>query len=195
MAQQVDISIGEQFLICRETVLDETRRALQSIDVKEVEQFILALEQAQQIFAIGVGRVALSLASMVKRLNHLDLLDWMVGDLSEPAATKNDLLVVASGSGESVIPVAIVKVAKEKGLCIAHIGANRDSTIGRMANIFVRIPVKTKLNLPDEMKSEQIMSSLFEQTLLLFADTVASSYARHKGLDVGALWKNHANLE
>lgn len=195
MTDKTDKSISEYFQSSREIVLEETRQALLSVDVNEVEQFMTALDDAQQIFAIGVGRVALSLASMVKRLNHLDILAWMVGDLSEPAATEKDLFIVASGSGETAIPVALTNVAKQKGLRIAYIGSNRESTIGKKADIFVRIPVKTKLNLPDEMKSEQIMSSLFEQSLLLFADMVASAYARYNGLDISALWKNHANLE
>ena len=61
-----------------------------------------------------------------------------------------------------------------------------------------RYPFKTKrakLALPDEVPSAQIMSSLFEQSLLLYGDIVALAYSRKKGLDLHALWRRHANLE
>ncbi|MCC8180136.1 MAG: SIS domain-containing protein [Planctomycetes bacterium] len=179
----------------RDLILAELATALGSVKIEEIERFIAALENAETIFCIGVGRVALAISAMVKRLNHLGFTAYMVGDLSEPAATEDDLVVIASGSGETAIPVAIAGVAKKKGVPIAYIGSNRNSTIAGMATLMVRIPVATKLNLPDEIPSGQIMSSLFEQSLLLFADTVALAYARKSGLDLKLLWKRHANLE
>ena len=50
--------------------------------------------------------------------------------------------------------------------------------------------------LPGEIASQQPMSSLFEQSLLLLGDTVAMLVMQEKGLDdLHALWKKHANLE
>lgn len=63
-------------------------------------------------------------------------------------------------------------------------------------DIFVRIPCSTKLQLQDEIKSLQVMSSLFEQSLLLLADMVALLIVDKKQItDLHALWKKHANLE
>lgn len=183
------------FASCAELILSEDANAVRHIDAGEADAFMRAVEDAEKVFCVGVGRVALSLSAMVKRLNHLDIDAFMVGDLSEPHAGERDLLVVGSGSGESVIPVAIARVAKTKGVKIAYVGSNPDSSVGKMANLVVRIPVKTKLNRPDEIPSGQIMSSLFEQTLLLFADAVALSIARRKELDLASLWRRHANLE
>lgn len=180
---------------CRELVLSEIRTALESIDGAETASFMDALEKAETIFCLGVGRVGLAISAMVKRLNHLGLAAYMVGDLSEPAATDRDLLVIASGSGESAVPAAVAAVAKAKGVPIAYIGSNMESRIAGMASVRVRIPVSTKLALPGEIPSRQIMSSLFEQSVLLYGDIVALAYARGKGLDVRALWRRHANLE
>lgn len=180
---------------CRNVVLAETKTALDSVDPAQVEAFVSALEKAGTIFCIGVGRVELAMAAMVKRLNHLGFTACMVGDISEPAATEGDLLVVASGSGETAIPAAIADVAAKKGVPIAYIGSNMNSRVARLASLKVRIPVRTKLALADEIPSEQIMSSLFEQALLLFGDVVALAYARKTGLDLPSLWRRHANLE
>ena len=62
-------------------------------------------------------------------------------------------------------------------------------------DIFVRIPVSTKLNLPNEVPSVQPMTSLFEQSLLLLGDTLALMIIREKNIDMKSLWQYHANLE
>lgn len=180
---------------CRELILTETRIALEAIREDEILAFLAVLEKAETIFCLGVGRVGLSVSAMVKRLNHLGMTAYMVGDLSEPHATENDLLVIASGSGETAIPTAIARVADREGVPIAYVGSNMGSAIAGLAKVRVRIPVRTKLALPDEIGSEQIMSSLFEQAFLLFADTVALTHSRVKGLDLPSLWRKHANLE
>ena len=108
---------------------------------------------------------------------------------------REDLLVVGSGSGESIVPVAIARKAKELGGKIVHIGSNPEGTVARMADLQVRIPTATKLGLPDEIQSGQPMTSLFEQCLFLYGDTIAAMIIREKGLDVKSLWDTHANLE
>ena len=106
------------------------------------------------------------------------------------------LLLVGSGSGESAVPLAIVKIAKRYNAKIAHIGSNPNSSMAEYEDLFVRVPCRTKLNLPGEIASQQPMSSLFEQSLLLLGDTVAMLVMQEKGLDdLHALWKKHANLE
>ncbi len=64
-----------------------------------------------------------------------------------------------------------------------------------MADVTVRIPVRTKLALEDELDSSQPMTSLFEQTLLLYGDSLAKVILEEKKLDLHKLWQYHANLE
>jgi len=137
----------------------------------------------------------LSLMAMAKRLAHLGVRTCIVGEITEPAITDRDLLVVGSGSGESLIPVAIAKKAKTFGARIAHLGSNPASSLKNITDIFVRIPVRTKLALPDEIDSRQPMTSLFEQTLLLLGDAVAQLIIHRRRLEIKSLWRYHANLE
>ncbi len=151
---------------------------------------------AEKVFVVGVGRVLLMLQALAKRLNHLGIEANFVGAIDEPAITDRDLLLVGSGSGESAVPLAIVKIAKRYNAKIAHIGSNPNSSMSEYEDLFVRVPCRTKLNLPGEIASQQPMSSLFEQSLLLLGDTVAMLVMQEKGLDdLHALWKKHANLE
>ncbi len=177
-------------------ILNEIRTALEAVDEKQAGAFADTVLAAEKVFFTGVGRVALSLQAMVKRLNHLGVQAWFVGDLAEPAITERDLLVVGSGSGESVVPVAIAGVAKKHGARIAHIGSNPDSSLRPLTDIFVRIPVQTRLNREGEIPSQQIMTSLFEQALYVFGDAVALMIMGRKGItDLSDLWERHANLE
>jgi 6-phospho-3-hexuloisomerase len=62
-------------------------------------------------------------------------------------------------------------------------------------DLMVRIPVRTKLGLEDEIRSGQPMTSLFEQSLLILGDIIACMIIEKKGLDLHNLWQFHANLE
>lgn len=177
------------------TVIEECQEALGKIDPEDTEAFIEMVTKAEKVFFIGVGRVRLELEAMAKRFGHLGIDAHIVGDINEPAMTAKDVLVVGSGSGESLIPVAIAQKAKSLGGRIIHIGSNPRSSLAPITDLMVRIPVQTKLYLEDEIKSSQPMSSLFEQTLLLWGDTVASMMVCQKNIDLKELWQYHANLE
>lgn len=176
-------------------IIDEIRSALTRIDPGQLEEFVCALLAAEKVFVVGVGRVMLSLSAFVKRLNHLGVRAHCVGDINEPAISSRDLLVVGSGSGESVVPVAIARVAKTKNARIAYIGSNLSSSVAGLADLVLRIPVKTKFGLPDELGSQQIMTSLFEQALYLLGDAVSLEIVRRRHLDISKLTEHHANLE
>lgn len=187
--------MDDTFKKVKQLVAAECTNAISQIDDAQSEAFINAVQDAEKVFFVGVGRVMLSLESMCKRLAHLGIAAHCVGDINEPAITQADLLVVGSGSGESLIPVAIAKKAKQIGAKIAWIGSNDESTAASLADYKVRIPVQSKLNKEDEIKSEQPMTSLFEQTLLLYGDAIALTICKRKHLDLDGLWKYHANLE
>ena len=177
------------------SVLSELDAALGVVDPESVQKFVEAVLEADQVFFVGVGRVLLSLEAICKRLAHLGIKTHYVGDITEPAITEKDLLVVGSGSGGSLFPVAIAKKAKTCGARIVHIGSNPNSEMKDIAEFMVRIPVTTKNYLEDEIDSAQPMTSLFEQSLLLFGDVVAKMIIDEKKIDMKSLWRYHANLE
>ena len=177
-------------------ILGEIATALSAVSDEDVERLVEAILGAEKVFVVGLGRVLLSLQAFVKRLNHLGVRAWFVGEMNEPAITARDLLIVGSGSGESAVPVAIAGIAKKHGARTVLLGSNGRSTLARTTDFFVRIPVRTKLALADEIPSRQIMSSLFEQCLLIVGDAVALRILERKSItDLASLWSLHANLE
>lgn len=176
-------------------VLSELKTSLDAIDPESVEKLIAAVEAAEQVFFVGVGRVMLSLQAIAKRWAHLGIRTHLVGEITEPAITKNDLLIVGSGSGTTLFPAAIAQKAHQLGAKVVHIGSNPNSPLREIAEFMVRIPVRTKYYLEDEIDSEQPMTSLFEQTLLLLGDVIAKMMIDRRKLDMKALWQYHTNLE
>jgi 6-phospho-3-hexuloisomerase len=180
---------------CHE-VITEIGNTLDLIDPTSVARLTEDILSADQVFFVGVGRVMLALQCVCKRLAHLGVKAHYVGEITEPAITKNDLLIVGSGSGSSLFPLGIAKKARSAADCkIVHIGSNPNSEMKEIADYMVRIPVRTKFYLEDEIDSCQIMTSLFEQSVLLLGDVIAKMIVEEKQLDMKALWRCHANLE
>lgn len=177
-------------------VLAELQKTMSSIDAASLEHLVDEIMNAEQVFFVGVGRVMLALQCVCKRLAHLGIKTHYVGEITEPAITKKDLLIVGSGSGGSLFPLGIAKKARNTVDCkIVHIGSNPNSEMKDICDFMVRIPVRTKFYLEDEIDSCQPMTSLFEQSVLLLGDVLAKMIIEDRQLDMKSLWQYHANLE
>ncbi|MGL5697825.1 MAG: 6-phospho-3-hexuloisomerase [Kluyvera sp.] len=183
------------YLSAERMIINEVSQTLDNVDEEKIAQLISAINAADKVFFVGVGLVLLSLQSVAKRLAHLGINTVVVGQITEPAITANDLLIVGSGSGETLYPLGIAKKAKQYSAKVVHIGANPDSSMREYSDLFIRLPVSGKQSLPDAIASQQPMTSLFEQSLLLLGDTIALMMIDHKQLDMPSLWQFHANLE
>ena len=176
-------------------ITDEITASLTNINSEDVEKLLIEINNAEKVFFVGVGRVLLSLQAIAKRLAHLGIKTYVVGEITEPAITDKDLLIVGSGSGGTQFPLIIANKAKRFNARVAHIGANPNSPMSEYSDLFVRIPVSSKVDDPGEVQSEQPMKSLFEQSLLLLGDTIALMMVNNKNIELESLWEHHANLE
>lgn len=189
------VSPKSDYASAQQRVVREIRDTMESVSPAEVDNLVHAIRAADRVFFTGVGRVLLSLEAVAKRLAHLGVDTVIVGQITEPAITEADLLIVGSGSGESAIPLAIARKAKQFHATVAHVGSNPNSSMREFSDQFVRIPVQTKLGLEGEVASIQPMTSLFEQCLLLLGDTIALMLIETEKIDMHSLWRCHANLE
>ena len=101
-------------------IISEINDTLSAVPDKQTMILINQIIAAEKIFLVAIGRVNLSLQCFGKRLSHLGFKIELVGSLTEKPATKNDLLIVASGSGESIVPLHITKKAKKIGCKIFY---------------------------------------------------------------------------
>ena len=172
--------------------IDTVLKLIKEEDVKTVSDMII---NAERVLVVGVGRVLISLKAWVKRLRHLGMDINYVGSETECAVHKGDILIIASSSGESAVPVTIGEIAKKQGVTIVYIGCNPKSSAGKLSDYSLRIPCKTKLGLPDEFESFQPMSTLFEQVLYILGDIIAYTIMEKIDMDEAKIRNSHANLE
>lgn len=177
-------------------VIGELTDSLAKIDPEQVAKLIEMANEAEKIFFIGVGRVMTGLQMIAKRWKHIGYDTYIVGETTEPPITDKDLLIVGSGSGSTLWPSGIARKAKSFGAKVAHIGAIPDNPLQDVADHFVRICVKSKKPMDDVVASQQPMTTLFEQSLLLLGDTITLMMLAQKGEVVTEdMWAYHANLE
>lgn len=184
-----------KFQELKEDIFKEIRFVLNKIDENEVEGFIDHILKANRLFFIGVGRVMLMLQAFAKRLKHLGLDSYVVGETTVPGIQEGDLLVAGSGSGETLTTVNVARLAKKHQAKVALITSSPRSTLKELSDVSVRIPAPTKVHLPEEISSKQPMTNLFEQSLLIFCDCVSMIIQDKLNVSEEELWKVHANLE
>jgi len=176
-------------------ILSEIKDTLRRTPVEEIDRLVDALMGAEKVFIFAVGRVFLSLQCLGKRLGHVGIDCQIVGAVNEKPIGPNDLMLIASGSGESKLPAEIARIAKSKGAKLALITSARESTIKSMSEIAVHLPSPTKNDASAGTASIQSMSTLFDQSLHILSDVVTMAMQDRKGLENAELWKYHANLE
>ena len=132
------------------------------------------------------------------RLMHLGYTAYVVGEIVTPAIGEGDLLIIGSGSGETGSLVLMAEKAKQCGAKLALFTIYPESSIGKKADIVIRIPgVTAKSDIDRGVASIQPGGNLFEQTLLLLGDSIVIRII-HKGgfkSDNASMMRRHANLE
>jgi len=197
---------SSKYQINTNLIVSEISNILSNINNKQTDNLIKQIILAERIFLVAIGRVNLSLQCFGKRLSHLGFKIELVGSLTEKPATKKDLLIVASGSGESIVPLHISKKAKKIGCKILHVTSAKKSSIRKLADYIVELNAptkKTKIIVKDSLSdsasktktSIQPMSTLFDQALHIYGDIVSVQIIEKLRLNKINLWKNHANLE
>ena len=187
------------FYLIKDLVLSEIGRTLSSVSCNEVEEFMDALVKADKVFLIGAGRVMLMSQAFAKRINHLGIKVYIVGETTTPAGTRKSILVACSSSGETASVVTIAKVAKKHNLKIVVVTARKESTLAKLSDLCVVIPTPTKLRFTagesSVAESKQPLGNLFEQSLLIFFDSIAILMRKKLGISEKEMWRFHTNLE
>ncbi|MGC3954550.1 MAG: SIS domain-containing protein [Propionicimonas sp.] len=178
-----------------ELILDEIRAGLSGLDQAARARFVALLGERNRVFVVGVGRVRLALEAFAKRLNHLGVPAHVVGENSEPPLAPGDLLVVGSGSGSSLIPLAIAQKARSLGGTVVHVGARADSPMAPVAELTICLRTGNKTDRT-AVASRQPMTSLFEQALWIYLDSICLElWEKLTPEQQRVATDNHANLE
>lgn len=171
---------------------------------KDTQEAVEIIENAQRVFVFGAGRSGLVAKSFAMRLVHLGKEVYFVGDTITPAISRNDVLVVVSGSGETNSVLRVVQAAKSQKTRIVAITSNEKSSIGKISD--VKIKLKTKVEesetenylvrqLVEKRKKIMPMGTLFELSTMIYFDSIIPVLMSEFGISEKYMKGKHTNLE
>lgn len=142
----------------------------------------------RRIFVYGAGRSGLMLKAFAMRLAQAGRTVYVVGETVTPAIESDDLLILASASGNTASVCRYAKTAKEIGADLFILTASEHSELSGISCPDVRFCAPNK---EDSGEGIHLMGTLFEQALLLFCDQVVLLL----GENADGMRRRHANLE
>jgi len=171
-------------------VTKETEAVLSMVSEDAVGPFVQGLDRAKRIFCAAHGRSGYVLRCFCMRLMHLGYGAFFAGETITPGITKEDVLVVCSGSGQTMWTYQWVRLASQHGASTYGVIGVKDSPIGRALDHSVFLPggSKMKSNDPEDLKSIQPPGSLFEQAAFYCWKRFCWNYTRDRGATPGPYW-------
>lgn len=176
-------------------LLLEVTGAVRCVQESDLHALVDELERAKKIFCVGAGRSGILLQAFCMRLNHLGFEAYMAGGLPCPPVSQGDLIVVASGSGQTRSVAAIVAQGRGAGARVAMFTARNPQSDAIQADVVIHISAPTQLVNHESQVSRQPMRTLFEQTLFVLCESVVWGLKAKNGIGEAEMAARHANLE
>jgi 6-phospho-3-hexuloisomerase len=170
--------IRERILNTLSEIADQVKKNSDSIDLNQVLKLIdLIIEvksNNRRIFIYGAGRSGFIGRCFAQRLMHLGIKSCFISDAVTYRYSKEDLLILVSGSGETTSPKAIAEEAKEIGGKIALFTGNPRSSIAMLSDLSIKVEGKSK----EKAISQETLApftSLFDISTLSILDSIGAS--------------------
>ena len=177
-------------------LVEEVGDVIRRVDAGQVEKLVGMIMHTRRLFVEGRGRSGLMMSAFAIRLTHLDIHCHVVGESTTPSLQPDDLLLIGSGSGETVTAVQAAKLAKTNNGIVAVLTSRNSSTLAHICDHLVIIPAPVReIGDVETVSTIQPMGSLFEQTLLLLLDTIVLMLKNRLQQDEQMMIARHSNLE
>lgn len=191
------IEIADYVLKAVELINDEEKERM-------IEELLKTKKEGRKIFVMGAGRSGLVAKAFAMRLLHLGFDVYVIGETILPPVSRGDLVIAVSGSGRTRTVVAVAEAAKSVGAKVIAVTTFSDSPLGKISDMIVRIPGRTKIATEEDYLLRQIygiheplapLGTLFEVTTLVFLDGIISELMYKLGVSEEELRERHANVE
>ncbi|MBD3204739.1 6-phospho-3-hexuloisomerase [Candidatus Bathyarchaeota archaeon] len=189
-------------------LLRSIEAALNGLNPVEVELILSSLQEAQKerskVLIIGAGRSGLVGKAFAMRLMHLGFDVYVLGETITPHVGDNDLVIVISGSGTTSGPLNAANMAKKLNSKVIAITSKENSPLAKTADLVVDIPGRQDIAKEDEYTSRQLkgqheslapMGTMFEDTCMIFLDSIIAELMNRMGVSEESLLERHATIE
>ncbi|MBN2334283.1 6-phospho-3-hexuloisomerase [Candidatus Bathyarchaeota archaeon] len=196
------------FVQAYEELVSAIFAAMKGLNTEEVESLMSALletrESGSKVLVVGAGRSGLVGKAFAMRLMHLGFRVYVLGETINPYMGEGDLVIVISGSGKTTVPLAAATMAKRLGARVVAITSQERSPLALNADLVVDIPGRDEIADMDEYHSRQMlgmheslapMGTLFEDTVMVFLDSLIAELMNRLGLSEDSMRRHHATIE
>ena len=154
------------------TILDEVSAVLAQVDQLKLEEMVTMFTKEKRIFIDGEGRSGLMAKGFGMRLMHLGYEVYIIGETINPAIKSGDVLLTASGSGNSPVLLHHVQKAKEAGAKTLLVSSKSENKLAEVVDEMLVVPGTLKGDTGRARGSIQLLSTLFDQSLHLTLDAL-----------------------
>ncbi len=158
-------------------------------DIKKVKKLFL---KTNRVFLYGAGRSGLVAKAFAIRLVHLGFQTFVIGETITAPVHKGDLVIIVSGSGETIPAVMTAEIAHNLDAFVVSITGKKDSDIAKFADITLYI--KSTCN-EIECKKYAPLGTLFEVSVWILFDGLTADLLDHKKETEEDMRNRHATLE
>ena len=147
---------------------------------------------SNHIFVYGAGRSGLVAKAFAIRLVHLGFQTFVIGETITAPVQNGDLVVIVSGSGETIPAVMTAEIAHKLGAYVISITAKKQSEIAKFADVTIYIAstcyeIKRKKYAP--------LGTLFEASVWILFDGIIADLLISKNETEEIMRSRHATLE
>ena len=189
-------------------ILNGISEAMSGLDLSQVEgmleALLLARAEGRKVLVVGAGRSGLVGRAFAMRLMHLGFNIYVMGETITPAIGDGDLVLIISGSGSTTLPVTMAGMAKRLEARVLAVTSHSDSPLGRTADHVVVVSGRKRMAREEEYHSRQLlgeheplapMGTLFEDSCMVFLDSVIAELMARLGTSEEEMKRKHAAIE
>jgi len=165
---------------------------LSSVDEDDIKKAMNFFFKSNHIFVYGAGRSGLVAKAFAIRLVHLGFQAFVIGETITVPVQKDDLVVIVSGSGETIPAVMTAEIGNSLGAKVISITGKKDSDIAKYADITIFVSAGCK---EKERKKFAPLGTLFEASVWILLDGIIADLLDKKHETEETMRLRHATLE
>ena len=158
-------------------------------DISKIKKLFF---NSNRIFVYGAGRSGLVAKAFAIRLVHLGFQSFVIGETITAPVKKGDLVIIISGSGETIPAVMTAEIAHNLGANVVSITAKKKSEVAKYADLSLFISANCN---EIERKKFAPLGTLFEASVWILLDGLIADLLDSKNETEETMRSRHATLE
>jgi len=175
-----------------EYIQKKIKEILNKVSQQEIDKVKDLFFNANRIFVYGAGRSGLVAKAFAIRLVHLGFQTFVIGETISAPVQNGDLVVIVSGSGETIPAVMTAEIAHKLGAYVISITAKKTSEIAKFADVTLYIASTCYEN---KRKKYAPLATLFEASVWILFDGIIADLLNSKNETEEIMRSRHATLE